>query len=267
MALVKMKDLLLRAQKENKGCGAFSVGNMEMVKGAIKAAEELDTPIILQIAEVRLDHSPLHLMGPMMLEAARNAKVDVAVHLDHGLKFETIKKALEYGFTSVMLDASRDSFEENIEKTKKVVELAAKYGATVEAELGLVGGSEDGKSDHGIRCTNPEDAKIFCEETGIDALAVAIGNAHGDYPVAPQLEFGVLEEIHNRTGIPLVLHGGSGITDADFQKAISLGIRKVNIATASFKSLTKEVENYLATEGAHNYFDRMRQWYLERIRM
>ena len=177
------------------------------------------------------------------------------VHLDHGLKFETIKKALEYGFTSVMLDASRDSFEENIEKTKKVVELAAKYGATVEAELGLVGGSEDGKSDHGIRCTNPEDAKIFCEETGIDALAVAIGNAHGDYPVAPQLEFGVLEEIHNRTGIPLVLHGGSGITDADFQKAISLGIRKVNIATASFKSLTKEVENYLATEGAHNYFD------------
>ena len=221
MALVKMKDLLLRAQKENKGCGAFSVGNMEMVKGAIKAAEELDTPIILQIAEVRLDHSPLHLMGPMMLEAARNAKVDVAVHLDHGLKFETIKKALEYGFTSVMLDASRDSFEENIEKTKKVVELAAKYGATVEAELGLVGGSEDGKSDHGIRCTNPEDAKIFCE----------------------------------KTGIPLVLHGGSGITDADFQKAISLGIRKVNIATASFKSLTKEVENYLATEGAHNYFD------------
>ena len=121
MALVKMKDLLLRAQKENKGCGAFSVGNMEMVKGAIKAAEELDTPIILQIAEVRLDHSPLHLMGPMMLEAARNAKVDVAVHLDHGLKFETIKKALEYGFTSVMLDASRDSFEENIEKTEKEI--------------------------------------------------------------------------------------------------------------------------------------------------
>ena len=116
MALVKMKDLLRRAEEKNIGCGAFSVGNMEMVRGAIRAAEELDTPIILQIAEVRLDHSPLHLMGPMMLEAARNAKVDVAVHLDHGLKFETIKKALEYGFTSVMLDASRDSFEENFEK-------------------------------------------------------------------------------------------------------------------------------------------------------
>ena len=117
-----------------------------MVKGAIKAAEELDTPIILQIAEVRLDHSPLHLMGPMMLEAARNCKSRCCGTSGSWIKFETIKKALEYGFTSVMLDASRDSFEENIEKTKKVVELAAKYGATVEAELGLVGGSEDGKA-------------------------------------------------------------------------------------------------------------------------
>ena len=199
MALVKMKQLLEQAKEENRGCGAFSVGNMEMVKGAVKAAEEMNTSIILQIAEVRLEHSPLHLMGPMMVRAAKEAKVDVAVHLDHGLTLETVKKALELGFTSVMLDASRDPFEENIRKTKEVVELAAQYGATVEAELGLVGGSEDGKSDHGIQCTNPQDAKIFCEQTGVDALAVAIGNAHGDYPVAPTLEFGVLEEIRNIT--------------------------------------------------------------------
>ena len=210
MALVKMKQLLEQAKEENRGCGAFSVGNMEMVKGAVKAAEEMNTSIILKIAEVRLEHSPLHLMGPMMVRAAKEAKVDVAVHLDHGLTLETVKKALELGFTSVMLDASRDPFEENIRKTKEVVELAAKYGATVEAELGLVGGSEDGKSDHGIQCTNPQDAKIFCEQTGVDALAVAIGNAHGDYPVAPTLEFGVLEEIRNITKKPLVLHGGSG---------------------------------------------------------
>ena len=215
MALVKMKQLLEQAKEENRGCGAFSVGNMEMVKGAVKAAEEMNTSIILQIAEVRLEHSPLHLMGPMMVRAAKEAKVDVAVHLDHGLTLETVKKALELGFTSVMLDASRDPFEENIRKTKEVVELAAQYGATVEAELGLVGGSEDGKSDHGIQCTNPQDAKIFCEQTGVDALAVAIGNAHGDYPVAPTLEFGVLEEIRNITKKPLVLHGGSGITDED----------------------------------------------------
>lgn len=255
MALVAMKQLLEQAARENRGCGAFSVGNMEMVRGAVRAAEELKTPIILQIAEVRLPNSPLELMGPMMVQAAKEASVDIAVHLDHGLTMETVKKALELGFTSVMFDGSRKPFEENISCTREVAELAKQYGATVEAELGLVGGSEDGKSDHGIRCTDPEDAVVFCEKTGVDALAVAIGNAHGDYPVAPQLAFDVLEEIHNRVDIPLVLHGGSGITDKDFQRAISLGIRKVNIATASFNSLTKKAEEYMAQEGKHNFFD------------
>lgn len=255
MALVKMKDLLKRAEEKNIGCGAFSVGNMEMVKGAICAAEELNTPIILQIAEVRLKNSPLHLMGPMMVQAAKEAKVDVAVHLDHGLTFETVDKALELGFTSVMLDASTLPFEENIAKVKTVVEKARKYGATVEAELGLVGGSEDGSCDHGIRCTDPDDAVVYARETGIDALAVAIGNAHGNYPVAPTLAFDVLEKIHEKVDIPLVLHGGSGITDKDFQRAISLGIRKVNIATASFNSLTAHVEKYMASTDKHNFFD------------
>ena len=255
MALVKMKDLLRRAEEKNIGCGAFSVGNMEMVRGAIRAAEELDTPIIRQIAEVRLKNSPLHLMGPMMVQAAKEAKVDVAVHLDHGLTFETVDKALELGFTSVMLDASTLPFEENIARVKAVVEKARKYGATVEAELGLVGGSEDGSCDHGIRCTDPDDAVVYARETGIDALAVAIGNAHGNYPVAPTLAFDVLEKIHEKVDIPLVLHGGSGITDKDFQKAISLGIRKVNIATASFNSLTAHVEKYMESTDKHNFFD------------
>ena len=255
MALVKMKDLLRRAEEKNIGCGAFSVGNMEMVRGAIRAAEELDIPIILQIAEVRLKNSPLHLMGPMMVQAAKEAKVDVAVHLDHGLTFETVDKALGLGFTSVMLDASTLPFEENIAKVKTVVEKARKYGATVEAELGLVGGSEDGSCDHGIRCTDPDDAVVYARETGIDALAVAIGNAHGNYPVAPTLAFDVLEKIHEKVDIPLVLHGGSGITDKDFQRAISLGIRKVNIATASFNSLTAHVEKYMASTDKHNFFD------------
>lgn len=255
MALVKMKDLLRRAEEKNIGCGAFSVGNMEMVRGAIRAAEELDTPIILQIAEVRLKNSPLHLMGPMMVQAAKEAKVDVAVHLDHGLTFETVDKALELGFTSVMLDASTLPFEENIARVKAVVEKARKYGATVEAELGLVGGSEDGSCDHGIRCTDPDDAVVYARETGIDALAVAIGNAHGNYPVAPTLAFDVLEKIHEKVDIPLVLHGGSGIPDKDFQRAISLGIRKVNIATASFNSLTAHVEKYMESTDKHNFFD------------
>nr|WP_302140530.1 class II fructose-bisphosphate aldolase [uncultured Schaedlerella sp.] len=255
MALVTMKALLEQARAERRGVGAFSVGNMEMVKGAVQAVEKLRTPIILQIAEVRLKHSPLHLMGPMMVQAAKEAEVDIAVHLDHGLTIETVRQALELGFTSVMYDCSAYSFAENIERTREAAELARAYGATVEAELGLVGGSEDGSCDHGIRCTDPRDAKIFCERTGVDALAVAIGNAHGNYPVAPRLAFDVLEQIHAETGsIPLVLHGGSGITDADFQTAIRKGIVKVNIATASFNQLMKRSEEYMRTEGAHNYF-------------
>ncbi len=255
MALVTMKKLLRRASGENRGVGAFSVGNMEMVKGAVQAAEELDTPIILQIAEARLNHSPLALMGPMMVQAAREANVEIAVHLDHGLTGETVEKALDLGFTSVMFDGSLLPFEENIRRTNQIAELAAGHGATVEAELGLVGGSEDGSSDHGIQCTDPQAARTFCEKTGVDALAVAIGNAHGNYRAAPKLAFDVLEEIHRQTGVPLVLHGGSGITDGDFQKAISLGIAKVNIATASFQKLTQRAEEYLKTEGEHNYFD------------
>lgn len=254
MALVKMKDLLKNAEKKNIGVGAFSVGNMEMILGAVKAAEEENTPIILQIAEVRLKHSPLYLMGPMMVMAAKKANVDVAVHLDHGLTIGTVQEALGYGFTSVMLDASQERFGKNIEMTKEVVAMAGKTGATVEAELGLVGGSEDGSSDHGILCTDPEEAKTFCQETGIDALAVAIGNAHGNYPVAPTLEFGVLEKIKEKVNIPLVLHGGSGITDRDFQRGISLGIRKVNIATASFNCLTAKAKEYIEGHDKINYF-------------
>ncbi len=254
MALVTMKQLLDQARSEHRGTGAFSVGNMEMVKGAVQAAEELKTPIILQIAEVRLKHSPLALMGPMMVQAAKEASVDIAAHLDHGLTLETVQKALDLGFTSVMFDSSLYPFEENIARTKEVVSLAKRYGATVEAELGLVGGSEDGKEGHGIRCTDPADAEIFCRETGVDALAVAIGNAHGNYPTAPQLAFDVLAEIQKRVEIPLVLHGGSGISDADFRRAIELGIVKVNIATASFNSLTRHAEAYLHTDGSHNYF-------------
>ena len=255
MALCKMKVLMEKAKEENRGIGAFSVGNMEMVIGVLKAAEEMNTPIIMQIAEVRLTHSPMRLMAPMMIQAAKEAKIDVAVHLDHGLTIEVVKQALEFGFTSVMFDGSRLPFEDNIAQTKKVVEMANQYGATVEAELGLVGGSEDGKTDHGIRCTNPIDAKTFCEQTKVDALAIAIGNAHGDYPVAPTLEFEVVKKIHEITNTPLVLHGGSGITDADFQKAIAFGIVKINIATASFNSLVKKAEEYIEMEGKHNFFD------------
>ena len=254
MPLIKMKDILSWAEENNCAVGAFSVGNMEMVIGAVKAAEEMNTPIILQIAEKRMKHSPLHLMAPMMVSAAKSAKVPVAVHLDHGLTIGCIKTALEYGFTSVMLDGSLLPFEENIELTKQVCAEADKYGATVEAELGVVGGNEGDTAVHKIQCTDPGKALEFCEKTGVDCLAVAIGNAHGNYPVLPELRFDVLEDIYQKVKTPLVLHGGTGITDEMFRKAISLGVRKINIATASFDALANKTKEYTATADKPDYF-------------
>ena len=189
-----------------------------------------------------------------MVEAARNAKVDYCGSFGSRQNPGSVKTGSGLRITSVMMDGSTLPFEENIKKTLEAVSLAREYGATVEAELGLVGGSEDGSTDEGIRCTNPGDAKVFCEKTGVDALAVAIGNAHGNYPVAPRLAFDVLKAIDETTDIPLVLHGGTGITPEDFRKAAGLGIRKINIATASFDSLTKKAEAYLKSEGKHDYF-------------
>lgn len=259
MALVPMKKLLENAEKNNIAVGAFSVGNMEMVMGAVAAAEELNMPIILQIAECRLKNSPLELMGPMMLSAAKNSKVEIAVHLDHGLRFETVQKALEMGFTSVMFDGSTLPLEDNIKAVKQVKEMADKYGATVEAELGVVGGNEGDGAAHEILCTNPDDAKLFCDETGVDALAVAIGNAHGNYPVLPNLRFDVLDDINKMVDAPLVLHGGTGITDEMFQQAIMLGVRKINIATASFDSLAKYALDYCKPLEKANYFELSKQ--------
>ena len=217
MALVKMTELLDAAREKNYAVGSFSIANMEMVKGALKAAEEMHSPMILQIAEVRLTNSPLELIGPLMVSAAKNAKVPVAVHFDHGLTLENIEKALKIGFTSVMIDGSHLSFDENVKITKRVKELADKYGAAIEAEIGQVGGSEDGSEDIKMKVTNVEDAKRFVQETKVDALAVAIGNAHGVYKGTPKLRFDVLENLRENIETPLVLHGGSGITPEDFK--------------------------------------------------
>ena len=245
MALYTAKELVREAWENGQCVPAFNVGSIEMIRAAVKAAEDLNSPIILQIAERLLKHSPLNLIGPAMVQAAKDAKVKVAVNMDHSRSKDVIEQALEYGFTSVMYDGSTDSYKENISGTKEIVQLAAKYGASVEGELGLVGGSEDGLSDHGIVCTNPDLAKEFCQKTGIDLLAVAIGNAHGNYPIAPILAFDILEQINEKAGHPLVLHGGSGLKPEDFQKAISLGIGKINIGTANFNSMLKGATEYV----------------------
>ncbi len=255
MPLVNMKDLLADAQKRNYAVGSFSVANMEMVLGVIKAAEETQSPIILQIAEVRLNHSPLALIGPLMVAAAEEASVPVAVHLDHGKTPCCIEQALDIGFTSVMFDGSHLPVDENIEITKGIVEIAKEYGAAVEAEIGCVGGSEDGSEDIAINCTSPEQAKRFAEETGVDALAIAIGNAHGNYKEEPKLRFDILEKVHELVKTPLVLHGGTGISKEDFIRCHQSGIKKINIATATFDSVERSVRESYEKGEIHGYYD------------
>lgn len=254
MPLVQMKDILIKATQENYGVGAFSVANMEMVMGAIQSAEELRSPLILQIAEVRLNHSPIHMIGPLMVAAAKKATVPVAVHFDHGMTFEKMKETLEIGFSSVMFDGSHYPLEENIQKTKEIVELAKQYGATVEAEIGRVGGSEDGSEDIEMLLTSTTEAKRFAEETGVDALAVAIGNAHGMYSGDPDLRLDRLQEINEVVHIPLVLHGGSGISPDNFKQCIQHGVRKINVATATFQNVITRVNTAALNTPYLDYF-------------
>ena len=255
MPLVNMRDLLSKAEKGKYAVGSFSVANMEMLIGAIKAGEELNSPIIIQIAEVRLNASPLDLIGPMMVAGAKKAKIPVAIHFDHGLTLEKIKEALQLGFTSVMIDGSKYPLKDNIKLTRKVIDEAKKYNADVEAEIGRVGGSEDGLEEISVLCTGVDEAKEFFDATGVDALAVAIGNAHGVYLENPKLNFDVLDKINKSVDVPLVLHGGTGISDDDFRKCVSLGIRKINIATATFASVEENVGKLYKESEKVDYFE------------
>jgi len=249
-----MKSLLIKAEQENYGVGAFSVANMEMIMGVIRAAEETASPVILQIAQVRLPYSPIHLIGPMMVAAAKNSSVPIAVHFDHGLDVDAIRVALELGFTSVMIDASHLPIEQNIEMVRAVKEMADAYGASVEAEVGQLGGSEDGSKDNGMFYSNPQEVKILYESTNVDAIALSIGNAHGLYKKEPKLNFDILLDTKKLVPVPLVLHGGSGISANDFQRCIELGVRKVNIATANFMAVEEEARNY-SSEAKRDYFN------------
>ena len=255
MPLVNMKTLLDKAQQENYAVGSFSVANMEMIIGTIKAAEELKSPIILQIAEVRLKPSPLKLIGPVMVNAAKEAKVPVAVHFDHGVTVENIQEAINLGFTSVMIDGSKLPLDENIELTKKIVRLAQAAGVDTEAEIGKVGGSEDGSEKIKMLYTDVKEAELFYNSTKVDALAIAIGNAHGVYKEEPKLNFEILKNINESIKVPLVLHGGSGISEDDFRRCIDLGIKKINVATATFISVESAVRNLYNASANIGYYD------------
>ena len=255
--LVNLNEVLKKAQKEHYAVGLFNATDSDMLEGVISAAEELNSPIIIGTAEVLLPYGELSLIAPGMLNAAKNAKVPVVLHYDHGLTKERCIEALNLGFSSIMFDGSLGDEEENIAATKEMVEIAHSFGATVEGEIGHVGNADTGDNDTDDMYTTPKEATYFIEKTGVDALAIAIGTAHGAYAKKPKLDIERLKEIRAVTDTPLVLHGGSGLSEDDFKNTIREGIAKVNIFTDlcvagenAMKEALNEGKSYLEIRNA-----------------
>ncbi len=230
--LVTMNEVLKYAEEHNCAVGSFNTPTLENLWAVIDAAEKKNVPAIIMHAELHEPIAPLSLIGPIMVLVAKNSKVPVCVHLDHGEHLEYIEKALKLGFTSVMYDGSLLPYDINMNNTKKCVEMAKKYGASVEAEIGILGGRESLDSKKITKqedlYTDPELAKRFVEDTKIDALACSFGTAHGIYKVKPKLDFDRIIKIKELTHLPIVMHGGSGVSKEDYVKAIECGVRKIN---------------------------------------
>ncbi len=250
--LVNMKEMLAKAQKEQYGIGFFNAVNVEMARAVIETAEELHAPVIVGTAEVLLPAMSLERVAEYLIPIAQKADVPVAVHYDHGLTFEKCMEALKLGFSSVMYDCSTASYEENLDRVAEMVRICHGMGVTVEGELGHVGDNEgagklENPSDY---YTDPAVAADFVQKTGVDALAVAVGNAHGDYKFPPKLDFSRITAIREATGIPLVLHGGSGLSDDDFREAVRRGVCKINIFTDLDKAGRAGIEKGLKNGAA-----------------
>ena len=231
--LVSMNELLLPAKEGKYGIGFFNAVNVEMARAVIETAEELNAPVMVGTAEVLLTAMPLERVAEYLIPMARKAAVPVCVHYDHGLTFEKCMEALKLGFTSVMYDCSTEDYETNVAKVAEMVRICHAMGVGVEGELGHVGDNEGAGKLETPRdyFTDPGVAEDYVRRTGIDALAVAVGNAHGDYRFPPKLDFARIETIARKTEKPLVLHGGSGLADGDFRTAVTKGICKINIFT------------------------------------
>lgn len=244
--LYTMKEILADAQEKGYGVGYFNAVNMEMVRAYIHAAEQCGSPIIIGTAEVLLPYGNFDWMGTLMLEQAKKAKVPVAVHLDHSYRFEILMQALRAGFGSVMYDGTRETDHAvNVRNSAQIVKIAHAMGAGVECELGSVGGlsDESGVAD-AVIYTEPADAKAFIEQTGADFLAVSIGTCHGVYKATPKLDLPRLAKIHEAVSVPLVLHGGSGLSDADFRNTVAGGIRKINVYTDVILAAKKAIADH-----------------------
>jgi fructose-bisphosphate aldolase class II len=228
--LVTLNEIMGIAEAKGWAIGAFNTPNLECLTAVLDAAEDLNLPVIISHAEVHEPVAPIRIIGPIMVEAAKKATVPVCVHLDHCETLGYMEQALEMGFTGAMYDGSSLSYEENVKNTRIAVSLAKKYGADVEAEIGQLASREDGTVGNGGGpvYTDPELAAKFCAETGIDALAPSFGTAHGIYKSKPILDFDRVKTIAEKTGLPLVMHGGSGVSDDDYRSAIRNGIRKIN---------------------------------------
>ena len=229
--LVNLNDILPRAQKENYAIGLFNTTDTDMLEGVIAAAEEMRSPVIIGTAEVLLPNGELKLIMPSIIAAAKRATVPVVVHYDHGLTFDRCIEALQLGVSSIMFDGSANDEAENLKQTAEMVKIAHSMGVSVEGEIGHVGLAATGDGNDSDMYTTPEEAVNFVKTTGVDALAIAIGTAHGAYKTKPKLDINRLAEIRATLDTPLVLHGGSGLSDDDFRNTIKNGIAKVNIFT------------------------------------
>ena len=246
MPLVTSKEMLLDAQRGGYAVGAFNVENMEMVKAVIAAAEELQAPVMLQTTPSTIKYGTVETYAAIVAADAKKASVPVCLHLDHGSSYELAVQCMENGYTSVMIDGSKENLEGNIAVSAKVVEAAKLKGIPVEAELGKVGGKEDDLEAEADTNTDPQEAKEFVERTGVTSLAVAIGTAHGFYVGTPVLDKERLSEIREVVDIPLVLHGASGLSDEDVMDCVKRGICKVNFATELRAAYSKAVKELLA---------------------
>ncbi len=248
--LVSGKSVLLDARRRGYACGAFNFNNMEFLQGIIEAADEEQSPVIVQTSEGALRYAGIDYLSEMVRLAASKTNVPVVLNLDHGLKYETTIRCLQHGWTNLMIDGSALPYEENIAIVRRVCEAAHAGGVSVEAELGkLVGIEDDVKVDENDAVyTHPDEARDFAEKTGVDSLAVAIGTAHGKYKGVPKLDFDRLAEIRKVVDIPLVLHGASGVTDEQIRTAISLGICKINIDTDLRVPFTDAIKKVFADD-------------------
>jgi fructose-bisphosphate aldolase class II len=259
--LVSLKELMADAEEKGYAVGAFNAVSFESLRAIIAAAEETGKGVILNHAEVHFPIMPLEVIAPIMVDMAKKAKVPVCVHLDHGNSLETCMKAIQLGFTSVMLDVSGLDYEENVAQTALMCRLAHSVGVTVEAELGHIFQSDIGVGEAGEQetlesfasaedvYTDPDMAKDFVERTGVDALAIAFGTAHGVYQVKPKLDLDRIKMIKEKINVPFVMHGGSGLTKEEFQTSIRNGIRKINYYTYMALAGGKAIKDFIESKG------------------